>query len=250
MVEFYYRLPLYVFFGLLPSLIWLFYYLQKDLHPEPKQMIVKIFLYGVLITIPVFFIQISLFMVFNQLKESGIFDGWPIIADIIKWFFVIALTEETLKYLVVKFAVLKSIEMDEPLDFMLYMVVVALGFAALENALYLFSPVDQTINQVLQATFTITVIRFVGATFLHTLCSALVGYSMAKASLIGRRGRSIVIFGILMATLLHGLYDFSIITLSSPFNFIIPSAVILGLAGFIMYDFDGIQKVKGICKLS
>jgi RsiW-degrading membrane proteinase PrsW (M82 family) len=250
-MDFYYRLPIYIFFGLLPSLIWLFYYLQKDLHPEPKRMIVKIFFYGVLITIPVFFIQIGLFSVLNQLREAGLFDGWPIIAEIIKWFFVIALTEETLKYVVVKFQILKSPEVDEPLDFMLYMVVVALGFAALENALYLFSPVDHvTVGQVLQATITIAIIRFVGATFLHTLCSALVGYCIAKGSLLGIKGRSMVIMGIVIAAGLHGLYDFSIITLSAPLDFLIPGTIILVLAGFIMYDFDGIQKVRGICKLS
>ena len=39
---------IYVILGLLPSLTWLSYYLTKDLHPEPKKMILKIFLWGAL----------------------------------------------------------------------------------------------------------------------------------------------------------------------------------------------------------
>lgn len=250
MVEYYYRLPLYIFFGLLPSLVWLFYYLGKDLHPEPKRMILTVFFWGALVTIPVFFIQIGLFSILSKIEGFGLFGGWTIIADIVKWFAVIALTEETFKYLVVKFQILKSGELDEPLDIMLYMVVAALGFAALENTLYLFSPVDHlTLSQILQMTVTVTLIRFIGATFLHTLCSALVGYCIAKKSLMAKGGRGLVVAGVIAAAILHGLYDFSIINLSSPLNAIIPGVVILSLAAFIMYDFDGIQKVRGICKL-
>lgn len=251
MVEYYYRIPLYVTFGLLPSLIWLFYYLRKDVHPEPKQMILKVFFYGVIVTVPVFILQISLFSVLGYVKDAGFFDGWPIIADIIKWFVVIAFTEEMLKYLVVKFSVLTSVELDEPLDFMLYMVVAALGFAALENVLYLVSPVNHgNFGEMLKATVGIAIIRFVGATFLHTLCSALVGYCLAKVSITGAKGRGIVAGGIMAATVLHGLYNFSIINFAPPLNFLIPGAIIFGLAMFIMYDFDGIQKLQGICKLN
>src|SRR3989344_4984826 len=141
----YYRLALYIFFGVLPSLVWLFYYLRKDLHPEPKRMIIKVFLYGVLITVPVFFIQVGLSGLLKQLQYLPLFASFPIIIDIIKWFIVIALVEEVLKYLVVKTIVFRSGELEEPLDIMLYMVVVALGFAALENIFYLLpSTIDNS----------------------------------------------------------------------------------------------------------
>lgn len=246
----YYHLILYVLFGILPSLIWLFYYLRKDLHPEPKKIILKLFFYGALVTIPVFIIQSGLSELLDQVKASGILDGYPIVADIIKWFVVIALTEELLKYLVVRQVILKNSEIDEPLDIMLYMVVVALGFAALENILYLFSPIDQiSFNAILATTVTISFVRFVGATFLHTLCSALIGYFVALASVRAHEHYRLTIIGILAAGLLHGLYDFSIITLSRPMNFVIPLIVVIGLVIFMIYDFDEIKKVKGICKL-
>ena len=90
-MEYYYRLILYIIFGTLPSLIWLFYYLAKDLHPEPKKMILKVFLYGVIITIPAFFIQIALSEFLKEFLNFDLFVYHPILVDIIKWFFIIAL---------------------------------------------------------------------------------------------------------------------------------------------------------------
>lgn len=246
----YYHLPLYILFGILPSLIWLFYYLQKDIHPEPKKMILKIFLYGSLITVPVFFIQTGLADILRQLQALAFFATYPIVIEVIKWFLVIALTEEIFKYLIVKVNVLHSYALDEPLDIMLYMVVAALGFAAVENILYLFSPINGTsFNLFLRTTFTVSFIRFIGATFLHTLCSGLLGYFLALSSIKNKKGPALTIIGILLATVLHGLYNFSIITLWVPLNFIIPTIIILGLFIFMMYDFDEIKKIKSICKL-
>jgi len=246
------HLTIYILFGILPSLVWLSYYLRKDLHPEPKRTILKLFIYGALLTIPVFIVQVGLSELLNQVKMSGILDGWPIIADILKWFVVIAFTEEFLKYFVVRQVIIKESTLDEPLDIMLYMVVVALGFAAVENMLYLFSPIDHNylnVNKLLETTIAISFIRFIGATFLHTLCSALIGYFLAIASLRDRKRKLLVGSGILLASLLHGLYDFSIITLARPMNFIVPLLIIMGLVIFMIYDFDEIKKVKGICKL-
>ena len=245
-----YRVALYIIFGLLPSLIWLFYYLKKDLHPEPKRMILKIFLWGVFITIPVFIIQIGLAQLLIAVKPFAFFGHFPVITEVLKWFFIIALTEEFFKYAVVKLNVFSNKEMDEPLDIMLYMVVAALGFAAAENILYLFSPIGNlSFDAVVQTAVVISIIRFLGATFLHTLCSALFGYFVALSFLKARNKIKLAFTGLLLATLLHGLYNFSIINLSWPFNVSIPVLIIVGLALFMLYDFDEIKKIKSICKL-
>lgn len=252
----YYRLVLYVLFGVLPSLIWLFYYLRKDLHPEPKAMIVKMFLYGMAVTIPALFLEIGLSETLNETQYLAVFYSpeispyLPMIMNIVRWFLVIALVEEVCKYLAVKLFLFHNDALDEPLDLMLYMVIGALGFTALENILYLFSPIDGlSFDVVIKTAVTISFMRFVGATFLHTLCSALIGYFMALSSLRNKHRFRLTVLGIFLATLLHGLYDFSIITLHAPLNFLIPLAVIIMMAVFIFYDFDEIKKVKSICKL-
>jgi RsiW-degrading membrane proteinase PrsW (M82 family) len=240
-----YRIILYIIFGILPSLTWLSYYLRKDLHPEPKRMIIKIFLWGVLITIPVFFVQIGLAYLLEKTTLN------PIIASLIYWFLIIALTEEIFKFLVVKMKVMNSPNLDEPTDIVIYMVVAALGFAALENILYLFSPVDYlSFEAIVSRTLLISFIRFIGATFLHTLCSAVIGYALA-ISCCDEKNRSIeVIFGIAMATLLHGLYNFSIMTLDGYLKVVIPAIVIITLAWLVFSGFERLKKIKSVTILN
>src|SRR3989344_8310003 len=190
-----YRLILYLLFGTLPSFIWLLYYLKKDLHPEPKKTILKIFL----------------------LVNLGVF---------------------------------RRGRVDEPVDLMIYMVVAALGFAAVENILYLAVPLTNIgITAVIQTTITISFIRFIGATLLHTLCSALLGYFIVLGICRGKRNILFLIMGIVLASGFHGLYDFSIIIMPNPFNVIVPVAIILALFIIMIYNFSKARKLKSVCKI-
>jgi len=239
-----YNIIIYIIFGLLPSLIWLFYYLRKDLHPEPKSMVLKIFLWGALITIPVFFVQIGFASLLDKIDINST------VRNLIYWFLIIAFSEEFFKYLVIRIKVLNSPNLDEPLDIMLYMVVVALGFAALENVLYLFAPMGPiSFNALMSRTLIIALIRFVGATFLHTLCSAVIGYAIA-ISLCDRKNRLLeVALGVIVAVSLHGLYNFSIMTLGGYMRLVIPVLIILTLAFLVFAGFEKLKKMKGLCKI-
>lgn len=239
-----YTILIFIFFGLLPSLTWLSYYLTKDLHPEPKRTILKVFLLGAVVTIPTFFVQIGLTSLLNGVEVTSL------TRSLIYWFVVISLSEELLKYLVVRIKMLHSPDVDEPLDIMLYMVVVALGFAALENVLYLFTPTGQmAFDQLMTRTMLICFVRFVGATFLHTLCSAVIGYALAYSTLDQKHRVREVTFGIIVAVVLHGLYDFSIMTLSGYTKFAVPLIVILTLAFLVFSGFEKLKEMKGITEL-
>ncbi len=239
-----YRLFLYIFFGILPALVWLFYYLKKDLHPEPKRMILKIFLLGSLVTLPVFLAQLGLSTLLTELKLP------PFIISILYWFFVVALTEEFFKYLVVKGKVLNSRHLDEPLDIMIYMIVAALGFATLENILYLFSPADNlSFNQVLNNAFTVSFVRFIGATFLHTLASATLGYFLIiEVYEIKKRGLFFFL-GLMIATTLHGLYNFSVVTFRGTLQIAIPITILIGLAIFVLWAFNRVKCMKSVVEV-
>lgn len=236
-----YTILIYVFFGVLPSLTWLLYYLRKDLHPEPKRMIIKIFLWGALMTLPVFFVQIGLTSLLNMASLGNL------VKSIIYWFLIIAFSEELFKYLVVRVKVINSPHLDEPVDLMIYMVVAALGFAAVENILYLFAPIGQmSFEQIIDRTLIIALIRFVGATFLHTLCSAVIGYAMA-ISCCDQKNRFLeLLTGITIAVALHGLYNFSIMTLQGYIKFVIPMLIILSLAFFVFSRFEKLKKLKSV----
>lgn len=240
-----YVIILYIIFGLLPSLAWLFYYLKKDIHPEPKATIIKIFLWGAFITIPVFFTQIGL----SKLLDKTNFN--PFIVSVIHWFLIIAFIEEFFKFLVVKLKAIKSPDLDEPIDIVIYMIVVALGFAAVENMLYLFAPVGEaSLNAIISRTLIITFIRFVGATFLHTLCSAIIGYSLVIAYKDQKNRFLEIAFGVIAATLLHGLYDFSIIQLDGVLKLAVPLGIIILLAVIVFRGFNKLKKLKSVTILN
>ena len=122
--------------------------------------------------------------------------------------------------------------------------------AALENVLYLFSPTDSlSFNDIINRTVIISFIRFVGATFLHTLCSGLIGYFLAVSFRETKRRKTIFFSGLLVATLLHGLYDFSIMTIEFPMKVIIPLVILIMLAIFVVSGFENLKKMKSVCKI-
>jgi len=256
---------IYIIFGLLPSLIWLLYYLRKDVHPESNLMILKIFGWGAAITVPVFFIQMGLSKSINYFSaHMGLADldtllvtpvSWltplALIIVLIYWFFVISFSEEFFKYLVVKLRIINSPHLDEPIDLMLYMVITALGFSAIENILYIVIPTgNYSFEFLVQRTLTISLIRFVGGTFLHTLCSAIIGYAIA-ISLCDEKNRWLeATSGIIMAIVLHGIYDFSIIALEGNLKIIIPITILIILAIFTSLGFEQLKQLKSVCKLN
>lgn len=244
MFDFDYKIIIYIFFGVLPSLIWLSYYLRKDVHPEPNKVVIRIFLWGALITIPVFFVQIGLMYLLSKISVG------PLVYNLIYWFLIIAMSEELFKYFVIREKIINNSVMDEPVDVMLYMVIAALGFAALENILYLFGPIGGlSFNDLIARTLLLSFVRFVGATFLHTLCSGVIGYSLAISFHDSVRRRTEIFLGIVIAILLHGFYDFSIIMLEGQLRVIAPIAVLIILAILVFYGFERLKKMKSVTLL-
>ncbi len=120
-----------------------------------------------------------------------------------------ALLEEGFKFIAAYLGGLRFAAFDEPLDGVIYLVTAALGFSALENALFLYSPLMQ--GEVLRTIVTGD-LRFIGATLLHTLASATIGISIAlsyyKPAAVRRMA---AIGGVILAVALHTLFNFFIL---------------------------------------
>jgi len=232
---------LYLIFGLVPSIIWLLFYLRKDVHPESNRMILKIFFYGMLVAIPAALIELGFFQETIKLNLS------PFLISILNIFVGVALVEEVLKYLVVKKKVLNNPEFDEPLDAMLYMIIAALGFVALENILIFLSP--KVFFLEIGETLTLAGFRFISATFLHALCSGMIGYFLALSFFETKRRNIWLITGLSSAIILHGLYNFSIMEIEGSLKFIIPIIILVSLAVFVSFGFKRLKKLKSVCKI-
>ncbi|MCD5397140.1 MAG: PrsW family intramembrane metalloprotease [Candidatus Pacebacteria bacterium] len=160
--------------GLLPSFIWLCFFLFFDVHPESKRMVLKIFIWGMLSTLPILGVfKILIWLgVIEEIENIIAFSVIVLSLNTLFW----ATIEEVMKYLVVRYNVLKSSEFDEPVDIMLYMIIAGVGFAAFENILVLLGahPV-LTLPEI----FILAFLRFISATIGHALWSGLIGYYMA-----------------------------------------------------------------------
>lgn len=247
---------LIILIGLLPSAIWTLFFLRKDVHPESKKMILKVFFTGVLAAPLAVFVEIG---IQEELLSLNLSQGLFFFTHL---FLGIGLTEEFLKYLVVRLLVLSHHEFDEPVDAILYMIISALGFAALENVLILLS---QTIlHQPFGETLTLVTYRFLTATFFHALASAVVGYFLALSIYDTKNQVKLISIGLGSATILHGLYDFSVIRIFQSLleinkeivvvsysRFIIFSLmlfiILISVAFFVTSSFKKLKKIKSIC---
>jgi len=175
--------------------------------------------------------------------------GKSIFTTIFYIFIGIALVEEVLKYLVVRGKVLNDPEFDEPVDAMLYMIIAALGFVALENLLIFLSP--KVFLLPIGETITLAGFRFISATFLHALCSGMVGFFLALSFFETKKRNIYLASGLTLAIILHGLYNFYIIKIEESLSFIIiPIIILIGLAIFVSLGFKKLKKLESVCKIS
>ncbi len=180
--------------GVLPALLWLAFWLMEDrCEPEPKRYLVMTFLAG----------AASVFVALSLEKSVMPYFTGP--ALLLAW----ATIEEILKFGAAYLVALRLRVFDEPLDAIIYMITVALGFSAFENALFLLTPLQD--GDVLRTIITGD-LRFIGATLLHTLSSATVGLALALAFYKGAAARRMAaLVGVVLAIVLHTLFNFFIL---------------------------------------
>ena len=205
--------PLLLVFGLAPSIVWLLFYLGKDARPEPKRMILKVFLWGMAAAIPAIAIELGILSLLPQLNLPRE------LASALYVFLGVALVEEFLKYGVVRWKVFNNPVFDEPVDLIIYMITAALGFAALENVVILLG-----INPAwsFSQVAALTGLRFVGATFLHALVSGAFGYFLLLSLARPQKKHLYFFSGLGISTFLHGLFNLSIMEVEGLAKFVIP----------------------------
>ncbi|MFZ2149929.1 MAG: PrsW family glutamic-type intramembrane protease [Minisyncoccia bacterium] len=182
--------------GIIPSLLWLWFWLKEDEeYPEPKSLLTIAFIMGMLAVIVVFPIQKYIHA--NISSPNG---------QLILW----AAAEEILKYLAVLIILYKTHNTaNEPIDWPIYLITAALGFATLENTLYLLKPLSSsgTIVSLLTGQ-----LRFLGSTLLHTVASGTIGMAIGISFwMSGFKKKIYLFFGIIVAIALHSAFNFFII---------------------------------------
>ncbi|WP_240666568.1 glutamic-type intramembrane protease PrsW [Longirhabdus pacifica] len=168
--------------------LMLYFYLKHEYTSPPFQLILRLFVAGVLIVLPVVIIQRGLILWVGQ--------GVAVNA-----FIVSALVEEFLKWFILYYLVYTHSSFDEPSDGIVYAVSVSLGFATLENILYAWS---------LDASITVMMLRALLPVSGHALFAVTMGYYLAlsKFDVAGTKKYMYVGLSILSPVLWHGSFNY------------------------------------------
>ncbi|HTK33164.1 MAG TPA: PrsW family glutamic-type intramembrane protease [Candidatus Paceibacterota bacterium] len=194
------QLFLYAFLaGILPSLLWLFFFTREDsAHNNSRRIIFGCFIGGALAVI------IAIF------AEKIIADA---ISDPSMRYILWATFEEVVKFIVAAVIIFAVRANEDPVDAMIYCASVALGFAAIENTLFILGPLSQ--GSIVSAIIT-TNMRFIGATLVHVVSSSLVGFMVGYFFYYSRITKIVAAFaGLAGAIALHATFNLSIINASS-----------------------------------
>ncbi len=185
--------------GVLPSLLWLFFFTREDSsHKKPRKIIFGCFLGGALSVIVAIFVE--------KLIADAVID--PTIRYTL-W----AAFEETIKCIVALVIIYAARANEDPVDTMIYCASVALGFAAIENTLFILEPLS---NGTITLALITSNMRFIGATLVHVVSSASIGFMLGYVFYHGRFIKTIaVIAGLAGAIALHATFNLSIINASS-----------------------------------
>ena len=174
-----------------PSIALLYYIYNRDRYEkEPRRMLIKAFLLGIAIVIPAGVIELVLSMIFPS--EKGI------ISAIIRGFIIAGLTEELLKYFVLYKGFFRSPEFNERFDGIVYAVFVSLGFATVENILFVYT-----------GGVNVALIRAFTAVPAHALFGIAMGYYVGRARFAtSEQTRKLLMKAMLIPVILHGYYNF------------------------------------------
>ncbi len=215
--------------GIVPTILWLQFWLREAHHREPRRLIVGTFILGMISVIIAGFLE----------KATTIYLLEYTTLSFLFW----ALIEESVKFLGAYVVALKTRFVDEAIDPMIYMVTSALGFAAAENILFLFEPFAN--GEINDGLITLSS-RFVGATLLHIIASGLVGISMGLFFYKSKKIRIFSIYlGITLATILHTAFNSLIISLEDEKKLWIFIVLWIGLIAVIGI----LEKIKNLKKI-
>lgn len=173
-----------------PGVALMFYFYLRDRYEtEPISMVLKMFLFGVLLVFPVMVLQWAL--------QQGMGEQ-PLLFS----FAISALPEEFFKWFLVYFIIYQHTNFDEPYDGIVYSVAVSLGFATLENVLYAFSGAPGFSNLMLRAFLPVSG---------HAMFGVLMGYHFGQAKFNPERSRKHLFYALLVPFFWHGMFDYTLL---------------------------------------
>ncbi len=180
--------------ALAPVILLLFYVYRRDKYEkEPKKLLAKVFIFGIIAVIPIIFIESAL----TNYWHTKYYPDIHLHTAAFDAFAVAAFTEEFFKILVFFIFIWKNTNFNEKFDGIVYAVFISMGFAAAENLMY-----------VLGNGFGTGILRAFTAVPAHAIFAVSSGYFLGLAKLKSSGKFINLFFALAVPVLLHGIYDF------------------------------------------
>lgn len=170
--------------------IGIYIYLKDKHEREPLSLLMISFLYGVLSTAVTLLISVPLGYIVSINEQN-------VVHQFGNAFFKVAFVEEFSKFIFIRFILYRNKNFNEPFDGIVYACMVGMGFATLENIIYVFQYGAPT-----------GFLRMFTAVPAHATFAVLMGYFLGKAKFTHRKEIYYSIIALLVATAFHGAYDY------------------------------------------
>lgn len=177
---------------LAPCVAIVLYIIYKDKYEkEPLRYLIISFILGCITIVPAVLLE--------EYLENYFFVSTDPITTAFHAFLGVALPEDLLKFLVLRWYIFRKKDFNEPMDGIVYSVMISMGFAAVENIFYVIDS-GGGVGTALLRMFT--------AVPAHAIFGIAMGYYAGKAKFDTWNSTSLLLQGFLVAFILHGLYDF------------------------------------------
>jgi RsiW-degrading membrane proteinase PrsW (M82 family) len=229
-------IPFLLILSVLPSVLILLYIYRRDKYEqEPLGLLLKAFGLGTLsaICVLVLFEIAGFFIPITPNTGNHFLDAF------LEAFFIAAIPEECLKFLMLYLLIWKNRNFDERFDGIIYSVFVSLGFATLENIIY-----------VLQSGVGVAIMRALTAVPAHALFGVAMGFYFSYAKFLPERQNKYLALCVVLPVVLHGIYDFILMWQAKLLENNVEVAILLTLVFVAFVVFLWIQGFKKIKKLS
>ena len=207
-----------IILAIIPGILFCFFIIRQDKYEkEPKLYLAISFALGMLVTGVAYGIEKwadDRMQLYTAAQNIDTYEHFGIL--MLSAFVITALTEELLKFLALIVFAYQRDDFNEPMDGIVYSVMIAMGFATVENILYT------------QYGWRTTLIRAFTAVPAHVVFGIIIGYYAGLAKFSKDKQLRYLLTGLFVAIFIHGLYDFFIIQEYEEWLMIMATAILVG----------------------
>ena len=219
------------FITLIPIITIGYYFYKNDTIKEPKKLLRKLFISGIISAFIVIFISFFGIIIFPTFSDIQKITNYFIL--FLYCFIFVSLIEELSKFIMIYYISYNNKEFDQAFDIILYSVYVGLGFAFFENIIYSLGSDIQFITIIL---------RCITAIPAHVCFQTIMGYHLYMSKINNKKKE--LLLSLLIPIIFHGTYDLFVFSQ----NYLLYTLFIFLLLFMIIYSLSKVKKLLDIDK--